>query len=65
MSNNKTSAAATRRKFLAGATVAGAAVVAPNVVKAQGPISMRWQSTGRRRTSSTNTRSISARGSTI
>ena len=45
MSNNKTSAAATRRKFLAGATVAGAAVVAPNVVKAQGPINMRWQST--------------------
>ncbi len=45
MFNNKTSAAATRRKFLAGATVAGAAVVAPNVVKAQGPVSMRWQST--------------------
>src|SRR6202166_1726873 len=37
---------ATRRKFLGGAAVAGvAAVVAPSVVKAQGPISMRWQST--------------------
>jgi TRAP-type mannitol/chloroaromatic compound transport system substrate-binding protein len=36
----------TRRKFIAGAAVAGAAVVtAPNVVKAQGPISMRFQST--------------------
>jgi len=36
----------TRRKFLGGAAVASvAAVAAPNVVKAQGPISMRWQST--------------------
>jgi TRAP-type mannitol/chloroaromatic compound transport system substrate-binding protein len=35
----------TRRKFLKGAAVAGAAVAAPAVVKAQGPISMRWQST--------------------
>src|SRR5688572_19684524 len=36
-----------RRKFLlaAGAATATAAVAAPNVVKAQGPISMRWQST--------------------
>jgi TRAP-type mannitol/chloroaromatic compound transport system substrate-binding protein len=35
-----------RRKFLSGAAVAGAAAVAaPSVVKAQGPISMRWQST--------------------
>ena len=35
-----------RRKFLSGAAVAGAAIVAaPTVVKAQGPISMRWQST--------------------
>jgi len=42
--NDKTSA--TRRKFLAGAAVAGATtLVAPAVVKAQGPISMRWQST--------------------
>ena len=35
----------TRRKFLKGAAVAGAAVATPAVVKAQGPISMRWQST--------------------
>ncbi|MBM3650073.1 MAG: twin-arginine translocation signal domain-containing protein [Alphaproteobacteria bacterium] len=35
----------TRRKFLKGAAVAGAAVATPTVVKAQGPISMRWQST--------------------
>jgi TRAP-type mannitol/chloroaromatic compound transport system substrate-binding protein len=35
-----------RRKFLKGAAVATAATVAaPAVVKAQGPISMRWQST--------------------
>ena len=39
-----------RRKFLkASALAAGAAgagtLAAPNVVKAQGPISMRWQST--------------------
>jgi TRAP-type mannitol/chloroaromatic compound transport system substrate-binding protein len=46
MPNNKLSAASTRRKFLTGAGVAGAAaVVAPSVVKAQGPISMRFQST--------------------
>jgi TRAP-type mannitol/chloroaromatic compound transport system substrate-binding protein len=37
---------ATRRKFLGGAAVAtAAAVTAPSVVKAQGPINMRWQST--------------------
>src|SRR5438067_6449332 len=36
----------TRRRFLGDAAVAGvASVVAPGVVKAQGPISMRWQST--------------------
>src|SRR5215510_8799626 len=35
----------TRRKFLKGAAVASAAVATPSVVKAQGPISMRWQST--------------------
>jgi TRAP-type mannitol/chloroaromatic compound transport system substrate-binding protein len=36
----------TRRKFLRGTAVAGvAALVAPTVVKAQGPITMRWQST--------------------
>jgi TRAP-type mannitol/chloroaromatic compound transport system substrate-binding protein len=35
-----------RRKFLGGAAVAGVAAVAgPSVAKAQGPISMRWQST--------------------
>jgi TRAP-type mannitol/chloroaromatic compound transport system substrate-binding protein len=40
------SATTTRRKFLRGATVATAATLAaPAVVKAQGPISMRWQST--------------------
>jgi TRAP-type mannitol/chloroaromatic compound transport system substrate-binding protein len=43
---NKSSAAATRRKFLKGAALATtAAVAAPNVVKAQGTINMRWQST--------------------
>jgi TRAP-type mannitol/chloroaromatic compound transport system substrate-binding protein len=36
----------TRRKFLRGAAVAAAATMAaPNVVKAQAPVSMRWQST--------------------
>jgi TRAP-type mannitol/chloroaromatic compound transport system substrate-binding protein len=45
MSNNKLSGASTRRKFLTGAALAGAAVAAPNVVRAQGPITMRWQST--------------------
>jgi len=45
MTNNKQSTS-TRRKFLGGAAMATAAVVtAPSVVKAQGPISMRWQST--------------------
>ena len=36
-----------RRKFLkaAGLGVAAAAVAAPSIVKAQGPVSMRWQST--------------------
>ena len=35
-----------RRDFLSGAAVAAAAAVAaPSVVKAQGPINMRWQST--------------------
>src|SRR2546423_4730005 len=42
----RTSKPTTRRKFLAGAALTGAAAVAaPTVVKAQGPISMRWQST--------------------
>src|SRR3979490_559141 len=40
-----TSKAPTRRKFLTGAALATADVSAPNVVKAQGPISMRFQST--------------------
>src|SRR5438552_13564185 len=43
---NRQSSTATRRKFLGGVAIAGvAAVVAPSVVKAQGPISMRFQST--------------------
>jgi TRAP-type mannitol/chloroaromatic compound transport system substrate-binding protein len=46
MPNKSSSAAATRRKFLKGAALATtAAVAAPSVVKAQGPINMRWQST--------------------
>jgi TRAP-type mannitol/chloroaromatic compound transport system substrate-binding protein len=46
MPNKSPSAAATRRKFLKGAALATAAtVVAPSVVRAQGPISLRWQST--------------------
>src|SRR6186713_3121411 len=45
MTSNKQSTA-TRRKFLGGAAMAtAAAVTAPSVVKAQGPINMRWQST--------------------
>src|SRR5712675_2455962 len=43
---SRTSKSATRRKFLRGAAaVTAATVVAPTVVKAQGPISMRFQST--------------------
>ena len=34
-----------RRHFLGGAAVATVAVAAPSVVTAQGPVSMRWQST--------------------
>jgi TRAP-type mannitol/chloroaromatic compound transport system substrate-binding protein len=46
MTKDTKSTTATRRKFLGGAAIAGVAtVVAPSVVKAQGPISMRWQST--------------------
>jgi TRAP-type mannitol/chloroaromatic compound transport system substrate-binding protein len=48
MRKAKTSAGdnTSRRKFLSGAAVAAAATVAaPSMVKAQGPISMRWQST--------------------
>src|SRR6187431_169580 len=45
MTNNK-QFTSTRRKFLGGAAmVTAAAVAAPSVVSAQGPISMRWQST--------------------
>ena len=44
--SNPTSKTASRRKFLLAAGATGAAAVAaPSVVKAQGPISMRWQST--------------------
>jgi TRAP-type mannitol/chloroaromatic compound transport system substrate-binding protein len=46
MTNKNQTTTATRRKFLSGAAVASVAtVVAPSVVKAQGPITMRWQST--------------------
>jgi len=46
MTKDNQRSTATRRKFLGGAAVAtAAAVTAPSVVKAQGPISMRWQST--------------------
>ena len=46
MPSKSPSAAATRRKFLKGAALASAATVAaPGVVKAQGAINMRWQST--------------------
>jgi TRAP-type mannitol/chloroaromatic compound transport system substrate-binding protein len=46
MRKEKQSRDSTRRKFLGGAAVAGvASVLAPSVVKAQGPISMRFQST--------------------
>jgi TRAP-type mannitol/chloroaromatic compound transport system substrate-binding protein len=46
MVNDKQSPTSTRRKFLGGAAVASVAtVMAPSVVKAQGPISMRFQST--------------------
>jgi TRAP-type mannitol/chloroaromatic compound transport system substrate-binding protein len=46
MSTQHQSSKSTRRYFLRGAAVATAATVAaPAVVKAQGPISMRWQST--------------------
>ena len=48
MNNGKPTETATRRKFLVGvaaATTGAAALAAPNVVKAQGVITMRWQST--------------------
>jgi TRAP-type mannitol/chloroaromatic compound transport system substrate-binding protein len=43
---NQTPAKTSRRKFLSEAALATAAVVAaPSIAKAQGPISLRWQST--------------------
>jgi TRAP-type mannitol/chloroaromatic compound transport system substrate-binding protein len=47
MKSKQSKSATSRRKFLKGVglTAATAAVLAPTVVKAQGPISMRWQST--------------------
>jgi TRAP-type mannitol/chloroaromatic compound transport system substrate-binding protein len=46
MSTEKlTSKVATRRRFMLAAGAGAAAVAAPSVVSAQGPISMRWQST--------------------
>jgi TRAP-type mannitol/chloroaromatic compound transport system substrate-binding protein len=47
MSNEKSLASktATRRRFILAAGAGAAAVAAPSVVSAQGPVSMRWQST--------------------
>ncbi|MEK7702154.1 MAG: C4-dicarboxylate ABC transporter [candidate division NC10 bacterium] len=46
MTNQQTTPEAPRRRFLKGAAAAGAAALAfPMVARAQGPISMRWQST--------------------
>src|SRR5215216_4889487 len=46
MSNKPKLTSSSRRRFLRGAVMATAAsVVAPSIVKAQGPITMRWQST--------------------
>ncbi len=47
MSNEKSLASktATRRRFMLAAGAGAAAVAAPSVVSAQGPVSMRWQST--------------------
>ena len=52
MSNQKDKTVASRRKFISGAAAAGVATAAgaatlgfPMIAKAQGPISMRWQST--------------------
>ncbi len=42
---SSTSKVATRRRFMLAAGASAAAVAAPSVVSAQGPISMRWQST--------------------
>jgi TRAP-type mannitol/chloroaromatic compound transport system substrate-binding protein len=48
MDDSQATTETSRRKFLRGAAVAAAtsaALAAPSVVKAQGPITMRWQST--------------------
>ncbi|HET8577969.1 MAG TPA: C4-dicarboxylate ABC transporter [Methylomirabilota bacterium] len=47
MDNQQTTPLAPRRKFLAGtaAAVGAAALAFPRIAKAQGPITMRWQST--------------------
>src|SRR4051812_19121816 len=47
MSNEQAKPEVSRRKFLTGAAVAGGAATLgfPMIAKAQGPISMRWQST--------------------
>ena len=48
MTNGKTEkwSKTSRRKFLSGTAVAATAVMAaPSIVKAQGPVNMRWQST--------------------
>src|SRR5437762_8700525 len=46
MTDSQTTPASSRRTFLTGAAVAGTAALGfPTVVSAQGPISMRWQST--------------------
>jgi TRAP-type mannitol/chloroaromatic compound transport system substrate-binding protein len=42
---SSTSKTATRRRFMLAAGATATAVAAPSVVSAQGPISMRWQST--------------------
>ncbi len=64
--SNKTASNVSRRKFLkTGALAAGAAAIAaPNVVKAQGAISMRFQSTWPSKDIFHEYASTSARGST-
>ncbi len=45
-SRTQISGSPSRRRFLSGAAMAGAAMITtPSVVKAQGPVNMRWQST--------------------
>lgn len=46
MKHRAESGGTSRRRFLRGAAAAGAAMAAaPSIVRAQGPVSMRWQST--------------------